>query len=352
VSRVSIEFKVHPYVEFMADRYDPYHRWLKSQGIPIINGSHVPDVKEVALRPWDLIGGRAAAMSFSDQLLADAYVSEIAPGAELKPVHHLYEELVFISEGRGVTRIWFDEAKVREFEWSSGALFAIPLNAWFQHFNASGTDRVRIFSLTSAPIAFELYRDPKFIFGTDYAFIDRFDPSDEGYFSKPGEYLTDYYGGVLHANLISDIRAIQLVPREKRGHGNRNMYIHMAGGSMLAHVSQFPVGTYKKAHRHGPGAHVYMLDSTGYTLMWREGEKPERYDWREGTVVSPPAGYWHQHYNTGTEPCRFVALHASTAVNHSGDGDLEQIDFENEDPVMRAMYNEECAKNGVSVQMQ
>ena len=128
------------------------------------------------------------------------------------------------------------------------------------------------------------------------------------------------------------------------------MYIHMAGSTMLAHVSQFPVGTYKKAHRHGPGAHIYMLDSTGYSLMWQEGEKPERFDWQEGTIMSPPAGSWHQHYNTGTEPCRFVALHASTAVQGEERG-VEQIEFEDEDKVLRQMYEDECVRNGVAAQM-
>lgn len=350
VTKVVKEFEVHPYVQFMMDRYDPYRRWLNSEGIPIISGSYVPDVKTVELADWKRKGGKGAFLTFSDQLVADAYICEIAPGGELKPQRHLFEEIVFISEGRGATTIWYDDARKRTFEWEKGALFAIPLNAWYQHFNASGSQRVRYFSLTSAPVAFELFRDESFIFNTDYAFTDRFDPSDDEFFSRPGQYLTEYYGGILHANFIPDIRAINLVPREKRGKGNRNMYIHMAGSSMLAHVSRFPVGTYKKAHRHGPGAHVYTLDSTGYTLMWKEGEKPERFDWHEGTVVSPPAGVWHQHYNTGTEPCRFIAFHATTAVQRE-EGGIEQIDFENEDPSMRKMYEEECAKNGVTAAM-
>lgn len=350
VTKVVKEFEVHPYVQFMMDRYDPYRRWLNSEGIPIISGSYVPDVKTVELADWKRKGGKGAFLTFSDQLVADAYICEIVPGGELKPQRHLFEEIVFISEGRGATTIWYDDARKRTFEWEKGALFAIPLNAWYQHFNASGSQCVRYFSLTSAPVAFELFRDESFIFNTDYAFTDRFDPSDDEFFSRPGQYLTEYYGGILHANFIPDIRAINLVPREKRGKGNRNMYIHMAGSSMLAHVSRFPVGTYKKAHRHGPGAHVYTLDSTGYTLMWKEGEKPERFDWHEGTVVSPPAGVWHQHYNTGTEPCRFIAFHATTAVQRE-EGGIEQIDFENEDPSMRKMYEEECAKNGVTAAM-
>jgi gentisate 1,2-dioxygenase len=85
--------------------------------------------------------------------------------------------------------------------------------------------------------------------------------------------------------------------------------------------------------------------------MWKEGERPARYDWAEGSVVCPPAGTWHQHYNTGPEPCRFVALHASTAVQRE-EGGIEQIDFEDEDRELRRMYEEECARNGVAVAME
>jgi gentisate 1,2-dioxygenase len=76
----------------------------------------------------------------------------------------------------------------------------------------------------------------------------------------------------------------------------------------------------------------------------------QRFDWNEGSVISPPTGTWHQHYNTGKEPCRFVALHASTAVQREERG-VEQIEFEDEDQSMRELYENECAKNGVTVNM-
>lgn len=349
-TKAVVEFKVHPYVQFMSDRFGAYDRWIETEGLPVVSGSHVQDVRTLELGDWPRRGGKGAYLAFSDQRVADGYVCEIAAGASLEPQRHLFEEIVLIAEGRGATTVWYDEARKRTFEWEAGSLFAIPLNAWHQHFNASGTDRARYFALTSAPVVFELYRDADFIFNTDHVFRDRFDPAQEDFFSREGKYNTDYYGGILENNFISNIRDIKLVPREKRGKGNRNMYIHMAGSTMLAHVSQFPVGTYKKAHRHGPGAHIYMLDSTGYSLMWQEGEKPERFDWQEGTVISPPAGSWHQHYNTGAEPCRFVALHASTAVQGEERG-VEQIEFEDEDKVLRQMYEDECARNGVTAQM-
>ena len=83
-------------------------------------------------------------------------------------------------------------------------------------------------------------------------FKDRFDPGDPEFFSKDGKYFTEYYGGILHSNFIPDIGKINLVPREKRGKGTRNMYVDMSGSAMLAHVSQFPVGRYKKRTGMGP----------------------------------------------------------------------------------------------------
>lgn len=349
--KTTIEFKVHPYVQFLRDRYNPYRKWIESQGIPILSGSWISDARTVELADWERKGGRGAFMVFSDQKAADGYVCEIPPGGSLKPDHHLFEEIVLIVSGRGATTVWHEGSPRRTFEWQRGSLFAIPLNAWYQHFNASGSEPVRYVALTSAPVVFEMYRDHDFIFNTEYIFRDRFDPDDPNFFSRPAEYHKDYYGGILHSNFIPDIRNIELVPREARGKGTKNMYIHMAGGAMFAHVSQFPVGRYKKAHRHGPGAHVCMLDSSGYTLMWDEGESPQRYDWHEGSVISPPAGTWHQHYNTGTQPARFVALHANTAAHQESKG-TEQLEFEDEEPFMQRMFFEECAKNGVEVGME
>ena len=54
---------------------------------------------------------------------------------------------------------------------------------------------------------------------------------------------------------------------------------------MNAHISQFPIGTYKKGYRHGPGAHVIILSGEGYSLMWPDGEEPNYYPWEVGTMI-------------------------------------------------------------------
>ncbi len=111
---------------------------------------------------------------------------------------------------------------------------------------------------------------------------------------------------------------------------------------MNSHISQFPIATYKKAHAHGPGAHVIVLSGEGFSLMWPEGEEPKRYDWREGTMIVPPNLWFHQHFNTGTTPARYLAFKAEGVAIRNAQGvpkawisrrlGGDQIDYADERP--------------------
>jgi gentisate 1,2-dioxygenase len=269
--------------------------------------------------------------------------------------------MIYVLQGRGATTVWYDQGQKSSFEWGPGALFAIPLNAWHQHFNASGAEPLRYIGVTSAPSAINLFADPAFIFNCDYRFTSRYS-GEADYFNGEGK-LT---GMVWETNFVADVPGYELLAYPERGAGGRNIKYTLAKNQMGAHVSEFPIGTYKKGHRHGPGAHVIVLNGDGYSLMWNEGEEIQRYDWQPGTLIVPPDRAFHQHFNVGNSPARYLALRfngnehskgktfaernnpATISVKLGGD----QIEYEDQDPLVHRMFTEECAKHGAEVHME
>src|SRR3970040_254211 len=83
------EFEVHPYDQFMLDKYSPYKKWIESEGVPIIGGAFVRDVRTEKLAYWKRKDCKGAICTFSDQMVADAYIAEIDPGKSTKPQRQL-----------------------------------------------------------------------------------------------------------------------------------------------------------------------------------------------------------------------------------------------------------------------
>src|SRR6201987_1524544 len=157
------------------------------------------------------------------------------------------------------------------------AIFAIPLNCWYQHFNGSGQEVGRYVAVTNAPSVINLYDDIDFVFNHRHDFKSRF-PAEADYYSPKGERV----GYRLQTNFVADPVNLPLITAKERGAGGGHIRFNMAKGSMNSHISQFPIGTYKKAHCHGPGAHVIILSGEGYSLMWPEGGGPRRYEGQGG----------------------------------------------------------------------
>src|SRR5439155_13855849 len=108
---------------------------------------------------------------------------------------------------------------------------------------------------------------------------------------------------------IPDVRSFKLVDWLERGTSTTMNFRLGNNTQMAAHISEFPPGHYKKAHRHGVGAHVIILNGQGYSLLWFEGEtERRRVDWTDGTVLSPREVEYHQHFNTGPGSARYLAF--------------------------------------------
>ncbi len=335
-----------------------YDKWLEEEGLPVIRGFHVPDLKDMDLAPWERKGGRGTYINLEGTGgTNDAYVVEIAPGGSLKPEKYMFEELIYVLSGRGATTIWNEGGKKQTFEWQAGSLFSPPLNVWRQHFNGQGDQPVRLLGVTTAPMVMNLFHNHKFIFDNYFVFNDRYDGEDT-YFSGNGK---TYPGRVWESNFIPDVPTFKLTEWKERGAGGRNVMFELSNNTMAAHISEFPVGTYKKGHRHGPGAHVILINGEGYSLLWQEGHPKTRVDWHAGSLFVPPDMWFHQHFNVGGTPARYLALRwGSQKYRMSGNMGLtnekimstgNQIEYENEDPEIRLMFESELARRGVQSKM-
>ena len=338
------------------DTRTSYQKWLETEGIPVIQGYFIEDLKTMEVHPWPRQDAKGVHINLEGcGGSVDSYALEMAPGKATAPEKHMYEEIVYVLEGRGATTIWVDEQHKHTFEWGPGSLFSPPLNTWHQHFNGQGDKPARLWAVTSAPLVIDLYHNSEFVFNSDFVFRDRYDHESD-YFSGQGKSLP---GRVWESNLIPDVPNFQLTTWKERGAGGANAMFELSNNTMCAHVSQFPVGTYKKAHRHGPGAHVVLLRGIGYSLLWKAGDKDFiKVDWQEGSMFVPPDQYFHQHFNVGTEPARYLAIRwGSQKFRSAVDTDIERIDrglgqggsqieYEEQDPRVQELFERETAKQG------
>jgi oxalate decarboxylase/phosphoglucose isomerase-like protein (cupin superfamily) len=336
----------------------PYELWQTEEGIPIYTGLGIDDLRTVELGAWPRKG---AAGAFINMLGAgrscDAYVCEIAAKCQTLPERYLFEELIYVVNGRGATTVWQDGGRKQTFEWHEGSMFSPPLNTWRQHFNAQGDQPARFVALTDAPVIINRFRNLDFVLNNRFVFSDRFSGED-GYFSGKGQEVTSHR--TWDSNFIANIPGFRLLEHSARGQGARGILLHFSANTMSAHIEEYPVGTYPRAHWHGPGAHILILSGEGYSFMWEQGKKRERIDWKPGSLFVPPAKWFHQHFNPGREPARYLALKPwgftyqvedlvkTLEVEATGG---TQIDYQNQDPEIHETFVKECAKRGVEVRL-
>ncbi|MEE8139794.1 MAG: cupin domain-containing protein, partial [Alphaproteobacteria bacterium] len=292
-------------------RTDTYSRWQAEEGIPVYDTFFIEDLKALELGPWDRTDGLGAFVNLEGAGdTNNCYVAEVPLGGSTLPQRHLYEEMVYILKGNGATTIWNEAKDKHTFEWQAGSLFAIPLNTFYQHFNTSGDAPARYVAVISAPVVMNMFHNADFVFGAPYDFIDRYDGSRP--FDGDGELFVNSRGtfNIWETNFVPNADSFPLYKRANRGAGGSYLAFELAHNTMVAHISEFPVGTYKKAHKHGPGANVIILGGQGFTLLWQDGKWDQRVkvDWKPGSIVVPPSQWFHQHFNSGPIPARYLAL--------------------------------------------
>lgn len=343
-----------------------YRRFLEDERLPVLAGLGVDDLRRVETAPWPRLDARGAYIQLLGAEDSDgAYMLEIPPGRSTAVEKHLFEEVFFVVSGRGSSEVWNHAGARRMFEWHAGSLFAIPLNAFHRLHNGTGQEPARLLAVTTAPLMLNLLHSREFIFNCPFDFTDRF-RGEEDYFRREGTLYArpDSDQRIWETNFVADVYQLALHTWTQRGAGGKSVKFELADNALVAHVSEFPVGTYKKAHRHGPGAHLVILVGQGYSLMWPDAqERFEEIPWRAGTMFVPPGMWWHQHFNTGPTPARYLAIRWGSTkwrvthyldhrgIDRSAREGGNQIEYQDQDPRIHRLFAERCRANGVTVQM-
>jgi mannose-6-phosphate isomerase-like protein (cupin superfamily) len=344
---------------------DPYLDWTKNEAVPVVEDFCV-DLMTVETKPWPRFGIDGAIVNMKGRGdFISIFLFDLPPTASTPCQRHIYEEVFYVLSGHGSTVVEDTLGGKREFEWGPGSMFALPLNAPYRLFNTSGQERARLASTNNFVMMMNTFRNESFIFSNPAQFPEREGASD--YFNGDGELVPNHAGREMwETNFIPDLRAFELTKWANRGAGSTNMVFILAEGTMHAHCSEMSVGTYKKAHRHGPDFHVFIVSGHGYSLFWHEGDADlKRYDWYPGCVFAPTDMIFHQHFTTSPEPVRYMAtafgsgrypfssekrrikLGLETSVKQGG----SQIEYEDQDPRIHRMYLEELRKNNVVCRM-
>jgi quercetin dioxygenase-like cupin family protein len=360
-----------------------YENWMEGEGIPIIEAvGGIEDVKEIERKPWSRTGGKGAFIylqGLKEGGRTGMYVAEIPPGKALDPEKHLYEELIYILKGHGATEVWQEGQGKRAFEWGEGSFFSPPLNAWHRLYNG-GREPVLLVAVTTAPLAMDIFHNPGFVFEDKFVFADRYF-GEEDYFkeSPKVDRGTTALSVVWDTNFIPDLRTAFIeLSKSTKAAGGRSIGFENSENILGGHLGEWPVGVYHKAHYHGPGAILLGLKSKGYVLMWRKelgitpfkdrrGDQVIRFEWKEGSIYSPGDGWFHQHFNTGSEPARHIAFHIMVSSkyrvgfhHYSRDSDMNvvsmkdggnMIEFEDEDPAIRRDFEAALKAEGMPCQM-
>ena len=342
-----------------------YDLYIQALGIPIYTGYYVEDVRTLELGWWAERGCRAAILKLAgNENVTEARVSEIEPGKTL-PVHRFaLDEAVYVAAGRGIARVWTtDEKAAKTFEFQPKSLFMIPRNANYQLSNVSGVQALRLLHYNYLPMAMNCLPDPEAFFNAQGSGIDVMAalgpeaysearvmaPVEEGHGPATSVGMAYWVG-----NFFPDMGAWdQLTPLKSRGAGGHVVWIRFPGSTVNAHMSVFPALTYKKGHRHGPGTVIIIPSGEGFSYMWPEGQEKQYIPWHEGSVFVPPNRWYHQHFNVGGEPGRYLAFHGVRGFTSErvADRARDQIEYPEEDPIVRQTFETELTKRGLKSKM-
>jgi oxalate decarboxylase/phosphoglucose isomerase-like protein (cupin superfamily) len=341
------------------DTVHMHRQWVDSLGVPIYEGHFVSDLNSIQLGRWETRGCDVAFLMLDGQdLIQEVRVMEVPAGHTL-PAHRIaLEEMFYVLKGRGQTTLWGGKGLPKiSFEWHERSIFMIPPNYTYELSSLQGSHPARVMATNFLPVSLALNPiwdfffdnpviDLSIVYGSDNPYSEAVSMMPAG---GPQRWGSDLWVG----NFFPDMQKWdRLAPYRGRGAGGTTMHFRSTVGR-TGHMSVFPTGTYKRGHRHGPGRTIFIPGGDGYTVIWPEGGEKILLPWTEGSVFSPPNQWFHQHFNVGKVPARYIAFGPPRGPFETDEGGQgrNQIDYTEEDPWIRETFESELAKRGLQSEM-
>jgi oxalate decarboxylase/phosphoglucose isomerase-like protein (cupin superfamily) len=336
-----------------------YDTWMRSVGIPVHTGFFIPDLRTAELGWWEDRGCQAAFIQLMGQEgIIEARISEIPPGETLPAFKLSVDEVVYVVQGRGLTSVGGANGSVsKTVEWDKHSLFLLPRNQVHQFSNTSGLQAARLLHYNYLPLAMTTVPDPEFFFNNPYTSLEGMNLSGDEFYSQAREEpARDGIGRrrfIWFGNFFPDLRSWdRLEANTVRGAGGHSVYMQFPGSEMSSHMSVFAPQLYKKAHRHGPGRVIVIPSGEGFSILWEQGKEKIVVPWQEGSAFVPPNRWFHQHFNAGGDRARYLALHPPNQFRGYTDEKVQdlsndQIEYADEEPWIRAKFEEELASRGL-----
>jgi oxalate decarboxylase/phosphoglucose isomerase-like protein (cupin superfamily) len=339
-----------------------HDHWMDSLRLPIYTGYYIEDLRTLELGQWTERGCNAAFIQLEgSQGVTETRVSEVPARQVLPPVRLAFDEVVYVAQGRGATTIWRSGGERKSFEWGENSMFLLPRHYFHQFSSTSGSTPARLLHYNYFPLLLSASPDPGAFITTDRG--DAAEPQTafdlEAMYAEPTlktiaseDVSWKRRGSVWVSAFFPDMSAWdKLTETRNRGAGGRSVAMEFPGSEISCHMSMFPPRTYKKAHRHGPGRAIVIPAGEGYSVMWEEGKDKVVAPWKPGSLITPPNKWFHQHFNVGQRPARYLAFHPPLQFDGHAekveDRARDQIEYVDEDPAVRAMFESELAQRGL-----
>ncbi len=340
-----------------------WDRWVASTGLPLHRGYYIEDLRTVKLGHWAERGCEAAFIQLVGQEgITETRVTEIPPQESLPPVKIAFDEAVYVLKGRGATIVSRPGSAERtSFEWQENSMFLLPRHHVHQFTNTHRSEPVRLLHYNYLPLAMSAIPDPAFFFTSDVTALGLAQHVELQTFYGEAKLRREEKEGVLWGNrkeawvgsFFPDMSIWdKLESNASRGAGGRSVFIEFPGSELSCHMSVFATRTYKKAHRHGPGRAIVIPAGEGYSIMWEQGKEKVIAPWHPGSMITPPDRWFHQHFNVGRTPARYLAFHPPMQFyGHAEkieDRAKDQIEYADEEPWIREKFEAELKQRGLT----